>query len=112
MDEKKETGAKDKKKNDWLIFELKDPTEYQGQPITTLDLTKLRNMNGGELNVVYDLYNNMGGTGTIMQESTLLFAQVIASRVTGYPLEAINKISARDSVTLKGRIYRFFFLSV
>lgn len=33
MDEKKETGAKDKKKNDWLIFELKDPTEYQGSQL-------------------------------------------------------------------------------
>ena len=107
-----EENKKEKKEEkDWLIIDLKDPIEHQTTQITTLDLTGLRDMTGGDLNVVYDLYANMGGTGTIMQESTLLFAQIVMSRVTGYPVEVIRKIKARDSVALKGRVYRFFFLS-
>lgn len=112
MEEKKEKTAKTQEKKDWLILELSDPVEYQATQITTLDMSGLRDMTGGDLNVVYDLYENMGGTGTIMQESTLLFAQIVASRVTGHPIEAIRKIKARDSVAMKGRVYRFFFLPV
>ena len=47
----------------------------------------------------------------IMQESTLLFAQVVASRVCGYPVEAVQELKAKDSVYLKNRVYRFFFRS-
>ena len=66
---------------------------------------------GEELNVVYDLYETQGGDGIIMQEGKLRFAQLLASRVTGYPLEAIQKIKAKDSVALKSRVYRFFYLT-
>ena len=58
--------------------------------------------------MVYNLYETQGGEGLVMQEGKLLFAQIIASRITGYPLEAIYKIKAKDSVTLKNRVYRFF----
>ena len=61
--------------------------------------------------VVYDLYETQGGDGIIMQEGKLRFAQLLASRVTGYPLEAIQKIKAKDSVALKSRVYRFFYLT-
>jgi hypothetical protein len=52
----------------------------------------------------------MGGSGIIMQEATLLFAQLIASKVTGFPLELFYAMRAGDSVKLKNRVYRFFFL--
>ena len=68
-------------------------------------------MTGRDLNMVYDLYMAQGGGGVAMQESTLLFAQVVASRVCGYPIEAIMELKAKDSVYLKNRVYRFFFLS-
>ncbi|MFQ8681958.1 phage tail assembly protein [Enterocloster sp.] len=100
-----------KEKKDFLKLELTSPVEWQGQEIRELDMTKLREMTGEELNVVYDLYEAQGGDGIIMQEGKLRFAQVIASRVTGYPLEAIQKIKAKDSVALKNRVYRFFFLT-
>ena len=97
-------------KNDFLKLKLTIPVEWQGQEIRELDLSKLREMTGEELNVVYNLYETQGGEGLVMQEGKLLFAQIIASRITGYPLEAIYKIKAKDSVTLKNRVYRFFFL--
>ena len=98
-------------KNDFLKLKLTIPVEWQGQEIRELDLSKLREMTGEELNVVYNLYETQGGEGLIMQEGKLLFAQIIASRITGYPREAIYKIKAKDSVTLKNRVYRFFFLA-
>lgn len=97
-------------KKDRLILELKTPVEYKGTKITQLDLRGLREMKGGELNTVYDLYSAQGGSDLVMQEATLLFAQILASRVSGYQLEAIMEIKARDSVLLKNRVYGFFFL--
>lgn len=103
--------GKMEEKKDWLILDLKTPVEYQGMKITQIDMTGLRDMTGRELNVIYDLYASQGGSGFALQESTLLFAQVVASRVCGYPLEAIMELKAKDSVYLKNRVYRFFFLS-
>lgn len=103
---------KKEQKTDFLKLELSDPVEWQGHEVRELDLSKLREMTGAELNIVYDLYETQGGDGIIMQEGKLRFAQVIASRVTGYPLEMIQQIKAKDSVALKNRVYRFFFLTV
>lgn len=98
-------------KKEFLKMQLISPVEWQGQTIKELDLTKLREMTGAELNVIYDLYEAQNADGAIMPEGKLRFAQIIASRVTGYPLEAIEQIKAKDSMILKGRIYRFFFLA-
>lgn len=104
--EKQETAKKD-----WLVLKLDQPVEYQGTTITEIDLTSIREMTGRDLNMIYDLYMAQGGGGIAMQEGTLLFAQVIASRASGHPLEAIMMLKAKDSVYLKNRVYRFFFLS-
>lgn len=98
-------------KKDYLVLHLQQPVEYGGTSISQLDMTGLREMTGRELNVIYDLYAAQGGGGVALQESTLLFAQVVASRVCGYPLEAIMELKAKDSVYLKNRVYRFFYLS-
>lgn len=97
-------------KQEWMKIKLKTPVEYQGIQVENLDLTGMEMLTGRDLNAVYDLYANMGGSGIIMQEATLLFAQLIASRVTGFPLELFYAMRAGDSVKLKNRVYRFFFL--
>ena len=95
---------------EWLKLKLKTPVEYQGIKVDQLDLSSMETLTGRDLNSIYDLYANMGGSGIIMQEATLLFAQLIASKVTGFPLELFYVLKAGDSVKLKNRVYRFFFL--
>ena len=95
---------------EWLKIKLKEPVEYQGIRVDTIDLTGMESLTGRDLNSVYDLYANMGGSGIIMQEATLLFAQIIASKVTGFPIELFYILKAGDSVKVKNRVYRFFFL--
>ena len=87
------------------------PVEHEGVTITKLDLSKLREMTGRDLNEIYDLYAAMGGDRPVMQEGTLLFAQIVASRASGYPVEAIMDLKAKDSAYLKNRVYRFFYLT-
>lgn len=95
---------------DWLKFKLDRPVDYQQIHVEALDLSGIKELDGNDMNVIYDLYSSMGGTGTVMQESTLRFAQIAASRATGFPLELFGKLSAKDTVRLKNRMYRFFYL--
>ena len=99
------------KKKDYLELELSVPVEHEGVTITKLDLSKLREMTGRDLNEIYDLYASLGGDRPVMQEGTLLFAQIVASRASGYPVEAIMDLKAKDSAYLKNRVYRFFYLT-
>lgn len=98
-------------KQDYLVLELSTPVEHEGTTITKLDMRKLRDMTGRDINQIYDLYYALGGNQQIMQEGTLLFAQVVASKVCGYPIEAIMDLKAKDSVYLKNRVYRFFYIT-
>lgn len=86
---------KNVEKKDYLVLELSVPVEHEGVTITKLDLSKLREMTGRDLNEIYDLYAAMGGDRPVMQEGTLLFAQIVASRASGYPVEAIMDLKAK-----------------
>ena len=92
--------ADEQQEKDWLVLDLEKPVTYNGMQINQLDMSGLREMTGRDLNVIYDLYASQGGDRVIMQESTLLFAQVVASRVCGYPVEAVQELKAKDSVCL------------
>lgn len=94
--------------NDYLKFKLEKPVVYQQIHIVELDLSGIRDMTADDLEDVYDIYTNMGG-GVIGQETTLRFAKIVASRVTGLPLEAIGRLGAKDAVHLKNRVQRFFY---
>ncbi len=109
-EKKSEETIQTDKAREWLKLKLKTPVEYQGIKVDQLDLSDMETLTGRDLNAIYDLYANMGGSGIIMQEATLLFAQLIASKVTGFPLELFYALKAGDSVKLKNRVYRFFFL--
>lgn len=106
--EQKETASP---KDDWLKFKLENPVDYQQIHLEELDLNPIRDLNGNDMNVIYDIYASLGGDGYVMQETTLRFAQVAASRATGVPMELLGMLSAKDTIKLKNRIYRFFYLS-
>lgn len=115
METKNEKDAPEKapdKKESWKIIRLKKPVSHMGMQIESLDLTGLDDMTLDDMARIYSIYDEMGGTGTVMQESTLLFAKLTAQHLTGLPLEVLGNLSARDAIVLKNRVYRFFYMSV
>lgn len=97
-------------KKDWKTVTLRKPIKYQGLEVKELDLGKMEELTAQDMNNAYDTYYALGGNRQIMQEATLLFAQIIASQVTGYQLEVFERMDAKDAMRLKNRVYRFFFL--
>lgn len=96
--------------NDWKVIKLGKPIEYQGTEVREINLSKMDDLTAQDMNGTYDLYYTLGGNRQIMQESTLLFAQILAHKVTGYPMEVFERMNIRDAMRLKNRVYRFFFL--
>ena len=93
----------------WLKFKLDGPLEFNGLTAEEMDLTGLLDMTLDDMNGLYDTYAALGGAGMVMQESTLRFAQLTAASVTGFPIEMIGRLKAKDAIKLKNRIYRFFY---
>ncbi len=110
MEETREVKPIEAKKDDYLIVPLEKPVEFEKTTIKQLDLTKLRDMTLDELSEIYDVYSALGEKEGVMQEFSIKFVKLLAQHVTGYPLEAIGKVSAKDAVRLKARVYRFFYL--
>ncbi len=100
-----------KEEQDFLDYELEKPVEFEKTTISRIDLTKLREMNLDELSEVYETYEAMGGSDGIAMGVPLPFAKLIMQRITGYPLEALGRMGARDALRIRLRIYRFFYLS-
>lgn len=98
------------KKEDWLILKLDKPIAGMQGEIDKLDLTGLRELTFDDMVELYNVYNMSGGEGPVMQESTMLFAKIAAQRVSGLTLEELGRLTARDAVKVKNRIYRFFYM--
>lgn len=109
---RKKTLPAGKTADTWKIIRLEKPADYMGMKIESLDLSGMDDLTLDDMIEIYNLYESLGGTGTVFQESSLLFAKLTAQRLTGIPLEALGKIGAKDAVKLKNRVYRFFFLPV
>lgn len=107
-DEKQETSTMAEAYG-WLKFKLAGPLEFNGLNAEEMDLTGLLDMTLDDMNGLYDTYAALGGAGMVMQEATLRFAQLAAAAVTGFPIEMIGKLKAKDAIKLKNRIYRFFY---
>lgn len=114
MEEKKSEGTKkeNEKAGNWKQITLTHPVNQMGKQVEILDLSGLDNLTLDDMIELYDLHEAMGGNGTVMQESSLLFAKLTAQRITGIPLEILGQLSAKDALKLKNRIYRFFYMSV
>ncbi len=96
---------------DPLIYHLRKPIDYFQNHIEYLDIRKIEDLNLKDMEEIHAQYILLGGSGVVMQETNPLFLKLILSKVTGYPLEVLEKISAKDTAKLKNRIYRFFYLA-
>ncbi len=94
-----------------LIYHLHKPVDYFQNHIEYLDIRKIEELTLKDMEEIHAQYNLFGGGGVIMQETNPLFLKLILSKVTGYPLEVLEQISAKDTAKLKNRLYRFFYLA-
>jgi hypothetical protein len=107
MDDNKEKNIESEEENT-LVIELKKPYEFEGKSYDKIDLSGLENITGNDMIQVNRILEKQGQL-PVLQEMKLEYAQEMASRITGYPVEFFKGLRAKDSIKLKNTISNFMF---
>lgn len=95
-----------------LVYHLHKPIDHFQNHIEFLDMRGLENLTLKDMEEIQAQYNYFAGSAALMQEINPIYMKLVLSKVTGYPVEVMEQISASDTARLKNRIYRFFYLAV
>lgn len=95
-----------------LVYHLHEPIDHFQNHIEFLDMRGLENLTLKDMEEIQVKYNYFGGSTALMQEINPIYMKLVLSKVTGYPIDVMEKISAKDTARLKNRIYHFFYLVV
>lgn len=101
--EKSELEAMDK-----LMLKLRKPYEFEGEIINEVDLSGLNNITSKDM-IAVNKRIERGGTINVLPEMTLEYAVLMASRVTGRPVEFFEGFPPQDGMMLKNMVTNFLF---
>lgn len=91
-----------------LVIKFKKPYTFEGEKISEIDLSGLENITGNDMVQVNKGLVKQGVT-PMLQEMQLEYAQLMAARVTGRPVEFFRNLSAKDSMKLKNTVSNFIY---
>ena len=93
-----------------LVVKLSKPYTFEGSTYTEIDLSGLEDATGGMLVSVGKIVAKKNpGINQAVMEMSLPFAQHMAARVTGKPLEFFMGLPIKDTMELKGKVVNFLF---
>ncbi|PKM72850.1 MAG: hypothetical protein CVU91_07430 [Firmicutes bacterium HGW-Firmicutes-16] len=107
MNEKKTTPIEEP------ILELvfKKPYMFEGTEYKSVDLSKLEDWTGGDIDKAKKTLKSMDGLDPqdmTLPESNSNYCRIVASMVTGLPFEFFKNLKARDSRALDVLVIGFF----
>ena len=105
---KEETEQKKGAENDY-IFTLKEPIQFEGDTITEIDLSKLKDATGSDLTSAKRMMNMNGTSLDVYPERTFEFAACLAAAVTNKPLNLFNSLKLKDSMSFKNLVHGFLY---
>lgn len=91
-----------------LVIKFKKPYQFEGKEISEIDLTGLENITGNDMVQVNKTLSRQGQV-PMLQEMQLEYAQEMAARVTGMPVEFFKGLSAKHSMKLKNTVSNFMY---
>ncbi len=89
-----------------LVIKFKKPYKFEGKEISEIDLSGLENITGNDMVQVNKALSKQGQL-PVLQEMQLEYAQEMAARVTGLPVEFFKGLSAKHSMKLKNTVSNF-----
>jgi len=95
-------------KNAYLV-KFNKPYEFEGQEYNDLDLSKLEEITSQDLIDANRMYLTQTSMPAI-SEADIYFTLLIASSVTGKPLNFFEKLPAREGMKVKRIVSDFLFL--
>lgn len=93
-----------------LVLKLSKPYTFEGQKYTEVDLSALEDTKTIVLENVGKIMAKLSpGTNPATIEMTLGFAQLLAAKVTGKPVEFFRGLPAKDGIGLKSTVVGFLY---
>lgn len=90
------------------ILELTKTYEFEGEKISSLDLSGLKDLTA-ETMIRAGNIMAQAGTAAVVPENNLHYALIIAADATGMPIEFFKKLNLRDAIQVKTRVTRVFY---
>ncbi|SFP11278.1 phage tail assembly protein [Salibacterium halotolerans] len=97
--------SEEQNQNEYLI-EFKKPYQFEGQEYKDVDLSGMENLCAKDLMDADKKFNNSGQTA-IMNEMTIGYSCIIASKSTGKPVEFFENLPAPDALKIKRTVMGF-----
>lgn len=91
------------------VIKLSQTYDFEGEKISTIDLTKLEDLNAIQMQKADNIYRKITKSPASMPETTYDYAIAVAHILTEYPVEFFRKINARDLTKIKLRIVNFLY---
>ncbi|MDD7602305.1 MAG: phage tail assembly protein [Firmicutes bacterium] len=90
------------------IVKLKKPYLFEGTEYTEIDLSGLDELTTDALCRAQAIIAAEGDQ-PMVPESNYRYCMLLASMVTGKPIEFFMRLPAKDGISVKGRIFSYFF---
>lgn len=88
---------------------LAEPIQFEGDIVTEIDLSKLKDATGKDLSNARRMMNMNGVSLDFYPERTFEFAACLAAAVTNKPLELFNSLKLKDSMGFKNMVRDFLY---
>ena len=95
------------KNNDYIIT-FNKPYSFEGKEYTEIDMSKIEEMTAISLEEADKIYQSSGMVDAL-KEMSISYACIVASKVTGKPLEFFKNLPAKEAIKLKTLVTGFFY---
>lgn len=93
-----------------LVLKFKKPYSFDGKQYTEVDLSGLEDATAKDLEAVGRIMEKQGkGMNPATMEMTMGYAQLLANRITGLPLEFFKNLPAKEAMALKTTVVGFLY---
>lgn len=88
------------------VVKFKAPYTFEGKEYTEVDLSGLEKLSAADL-IEADKQFNSSGQIAMMNEVSLGYCLIVASKASGKPIEFFQKLPAPDAIKVKNTVINF-----
>lgn len=110
-EKKPEIVVIDSKKNeieDDNVVKFVKVYQFEGETIGEIDMSGMEKITANDL-IKANKVLQASGVVTVMPETNLEYAMIIAASATGRPVEFFKGLAPRDAIKIKNKVTHFFF---
>lgn len=91
-----------------MVIKLAKPYHFEDQTYTEIDLSGLENLTGRDMVAVSKTLTRQGDVSMI-QEMSMDYALIMASKATGQPVEFFYNLPPKECIKVKNRVTNFLY---